>query len=183
MRTKKEIELELTNIKRQMEELTAKSVDTSKLMQEVESSDKTSEQMFTLLRYMIDENKRTTTLLVSMSTALARLEEELLQARNQGESEKRVSETAKYQQKPQKELPISGIDAKLIQNIQLSGAGMACADDLKEKMNYRGRNAVSARLNKLHNMGILERYQIGKRVYYKYDAGKRTDILIVSPSQ
>jgi len=60
---------------------------------------------------------------------------------------------------------------------------MACAEDIKREMNYRGRNAASARLNRLHKQGLLDRYQLGHKVYYKYDAGKTTNTLIVSPPQ
>jgi len=60
---------------------------------------------------------------------------------------------------------------------------MACADDVKAGMNYRGRNAASARLNKLYKMGLIDRLQLGHKVFYKFDAGKTTKILIVSPPQ
>ncbi len=30
---------------------------------------------------------------------------------------------------------------------------MACADDIKKQMSYRGRNAASARLNRLYKQG------------------------------
>lgn len=68
-----------------------------------------------------------------------------------------------------------------MQIIQISG--MSCADDIKKQMSYRGRNAASARLNRLYKIGLLERYQLGHKVYYKYDAGKTADTLIVSPPQ
>lgn len=182
MRTKKEIENEIVNIKKQMETLSSvpdSKVDANQLLKENE--EKIGTQLFTLLKYMIEENKRTTMLLKTMSESIERLEDEL--AYYHEESEQKKSETAQPQQFTQKEVPLSGIDARLIQNIQLARTGMACAEDLKAKMNYKGKNAVSARLNRLYKMGILERHQLGKKVYYKYDAGKQTNILIVSPSQ
>ena len=50
-------------------------------------------------------------------------------------------------------------------------------------MSYKGRNAASARLNKLYRIGLLERFQLGHKVYYKFDAGKMASTLIVSPPQ
>ena len=58
---------------------------------------------------------------------------------------------------------------------------MLCADDIKEKLHYKGRNAACTRLNRLHKAGLLERHQLGHKVYYKYDAGKATKLLILSP--
>ena len=60
---------------------------------------------------------------------------------------------------------------------------IACSEDIQKRMNYKGRNAASARLNKLYKQGLLERYQLGHKVYYKYNAGKATNPLIISPPQ
>ena len=80
-----------------------------------------------------------------------------------------------------REVPISWLDAEILKNVQV--LGMACADDIKKRMNYKGRNAASVRLNRLYRQGVLDRYQLGRKVYYKYDAGKASDTLIVSPPQ
>jgi DNA repair ATPase RecN len=42
-----------------------------------------------------------------------------------------------------------------------------CADDIKLKFNYRGRNAASARLSKLFKENLLEKIYVGRKVYYK----------------
>ena len=60
---------------------------------------------------------------------------------------------------------------------------MVCADEVKTLMGYKGRNAACTRLNKLYKDGLLDRYQLGHKVYYKYDAGKTTNTLIISPPQ
>ncbi len=46
----------------------------------------------------------------------------------------------------------------------------ACADDLQEKFNYRGRNAASARLSKLFRDKMLEKIYVGRKVYYQCKA-------------
>ena len=74
------------------------------------------------------------------------------------------------------------IHARLMhETIMIQVKGMACAEDIKNAMSYKGLNAASARLNNLFKRGILQRYQLGHKVYYKYDAGKTTNTLIISP--
>ena len=41
-----------------------------------------------------------------------------------------------------------------------------CADDVQEHFKYRGRNAASARLNKLFRDNILDKVYAGRNVYY-----------------
>ena len=178
MARKKEVEEELVKIKRQLSSLSALNEEMKGLMAEKEGSEKTSSQLFTLLKYMIDENKRTTMLLGSISEMLARVEDTV------SEPVEEVQEhTEPMASDAVKELPVSEVDAKILQAIQLSPNSMACADDIKRRMNYHGRNAASARLNKLYKLGAIERLQLGHKVYYKYDAGKATNLLIVSPPQ
>ena len=80
-----------------------------------------------------------------------------------------------------REIPLSELDTKILNFIQLKG--MVCADDVRIFMKYNGRNAACARLNKLHKDGLVDRIQLGHKVYYKYDAGKTTNTLIISPPQ
>jgi len=41
-----------------------------------------------------------------------------------------------------------------------------CADMVQDHFNYRGRNAASARLNKLFRDNVLEKVYAGRNVYY-----------------
>jgi predicted transcriptional regulator len=65
-------------------------------------------------------------------------------------------------------------DRKIIEEIKKKG--FATADDIKIALNYKGRNSASSRLNKLYSLGILEKFRIGKKIYYKIhaDAGRTT---------
>lgn len=45
-------------------------------------------------------------------------------------------------------------------------AGKATAEDVRAKFSYRGKNAASARLNRLFEMGLLQKQQVGKKVYF-----------------
>jgi len=42
----------------------------------------------------------------------------------------------------------------------------ACAEDVQQKFNYKGKHAASARLNKLFSLGLLDKVQSGRTVYY-----------------
>ena len=61
-------------------------------------------------------------------------------------------------------VPISEIDKRILQAIQR--LDLACADDIKKAMSYRGRNAASARLKRLEKDKFVERTQSGRKVYY-----------------
>lgn len=41
-----------------------------------------------------------------------------------------------------------------------------CAEDVQRKFKYRGVNAACARLNRLHELGLFEKKQVGRKVYY-----------------
>lgn len=182
MRTKREIEKELVSLRKQLNEISeAKASEKTAMEGQGRNSDsETSSQLFSLLKYMIDENKKTTLVLRQMLDKINNLEQELDDPVEEEVIEERAGDTA---DKSPKQLAISSIDARIMQFIQLSENSMACAEDIRKGMGYRGKNAACARLNKLYKMGLIDRFQLGHRVYYKYDAGKVTNLLIVSPPQ
>ncbi len=44
--------------------------------------------------------------------------------------------------------------------------GKLCAEDVRKALGYKGKNAASARLNKLVKMGLLKKTQAGRKVYF-----------------
>jgi len=42
----------------------------------------------------------------------------------------------------------------------------ATARDIQKQFKYKGRNAASARLNKLYSLGLLTKRQVGRTVYF-----------------
>jgi len=42
----------------------------------------------------------------------------------------------------------------------------ACAEDIQKAFGYKGKNAASSRLNRLFELGLLEKRQAGRKVYY-----------------
>ncbi len=128
-----------------------------------------------VLKSFIEERERTNKLLVGLTEKISQLEQRL-------NSEYEVIEGQTQVGMPL-EVPISDVDAKILDFIELSEKGMACADQIKVLMNYKGRNAACARLNALCKIGLLRKDQFGHKVYYRFDAGKATKALIISPPQ
>jgi len=44
--------------------------------------------------------------------------------------------------------------------------GKVTAEEVRVQFNYRGKNAASARLNRLFEMNLLKKQQVGKKVYF-----------------
>ena len=126
-----------------------------------------------IIKYMMEEREKTNKLLVGITERIKKLEEELGNAP--------YEESNSYSVIENREIPISGLDAKILGYVQAKG--MACAEDVKVYMGYNGKNAACARLNKLCKDGLLDKFQLGHKVFYKYDAGKATNTLIISPPE
>ncbi len=133
----------------------------------------TEESVTTLMRYMIEERERT-------NRRLNEINEKILGLRSAVESLYAPKEQSSQSDAESAEVLLSDIDSSVLNF--LHSRGMICADDLKEFMQYRGRNGACARLNQLYKRGLLERHQLGHKVYYRY-AGKATKTLIISPPQ
>ncbi|HUY70199.1 MAG TPA: hypothetical protein VMV00_01365 [Candidatus Baltobacteraceae bacterium] len=179
MRTKKELEKELRTMRGQIAGLTTKSATMDTAIAEKAKAEDTTSNILVLYKIMLENQRQTQIMLKQLANNVDALTTEI-----GGGIEDEAYQNDALQGMPERqarELPISGLDAKIIQFIQVKG--MVCADDIKSTMNYKGRNAASSRLNKLYKQGVLERYQLGHKVYYKYDAGKATNLLIVSPPQ
>jgi len=56
------------------------------------------------------------------------------------------------------------VDSKIIEFVQETGK--VTAEDVRNKFNYKGKNAASARLNRLYEIGLLQKKQVGKKVYF-----------------
>ena len=45
-------------------------------------------------------------------------------------------------------------------------AGKSTAEEVRARFNYKGKNAASARLNRLCGMGVLLKKQVGRKMYF-----------------
>ena len=126
---------------------------------------------------LVEERERTNKLLVGLIEKVVQLERKL----NSEVAAPVLPSTASGGR--MEEIRLSSVDAKIIDFIETSEREMVCADQIKELMNYKGRNAACARLNAMCKIGLLRKDQMGHKVYYRFDAGKATKALIISPPQ
>ena len=162
-----QLERELKDLKYEINQLSSKK---KKVLDENTVS--------SLMKQLVEERERSNKLLESITEKIAKLEKEIEIKDYKDPSESEIQE---FDAVSNREVPLSELDSKILNFVQ--SKEMICADDLVVFMKYRGRNAACARLNKLYRQGILDRYQLGHKVYYKFDAGKTTNTLIISPSQ
>jgi len=63
-----------------------------------------------------------------------------------------------------KETVLPEIDEQIISF--LKDAGKVTAEEVRVKFNYRGKNAACARLNRLFDMGLIQKRQVGKKMFF-----------------
>ncbi|MEM3399219.1 MAG: winged helix-turn-helix domain-containing protein [Candidatus Micrarchaeia archaeon] len=111
--------------------------------------------MSSLVHKALSERKRTNMLLERISKQLAKIDD----------IERRLAALEeKFGVKSRGRIILSDIDEKIVDIIRK--ADRVCAEDIQKAFNYRGKNAASARLNSLYQMGLLDKQQVGKKVYY-----------------
>ncbi len=181
MRSKKELEREIAHMREDIQRIKGNAVESevTSLIANKMKADETSSGLLSIIKMVVEENRKNNLILKSISENLTRLETELVGEDYYEQDDQSANDRAAID-KPSKVQPVSGLDARILQVIQLKD--MACADDVKKEMGYSGRNAASARLNRLYKQGLLERHQLGHRVYYKLSS-IATDTLIISPPQ
>ncbi len=178
MRSRKELETELKSIKKQIGGIQVTDKLAKDMLEGKMKADETSSNLLMIVRLMMDENKKNTMILKGISDSVGRLEKEMGDAGQYEQDDQSAFDPV--EDRLSRVQPVSGLDAKILQIVQLKN--IACAEDVRQELGYRGRNGASARLNRLYQQGLLERYQLGHKVYYKYDA-KMAGTLIVSPPQ
>lgn len=59
---------------------------------------------------------------------------------------------------------LAEVDEEIVQFVK--SQGKASAEDVRSHFNYKGTNAASARLNRLYERGVLEKKQVGRKIYF-----------------
>jgi predicted HTH transcriptional regulator len=59
---------------------------------------------------------------------------------------------------------LAEIDEQIMKFVKESGK--ATAEEVRSRFNYKGKNAASARLNRLCDMGMLQKQQAGKKMFF-----------------
>jgi len=179
MAAKNKFKNEITMLKKELNKLKKKEYEMNSILSNKETAEKMSSNLLTLFKIMMEENKATRLLIQQTYEKISRLEEGIVED-DDVKTSYNLKESDENLQNKVKEIAISDLDKKIIQYIQIKG--MASAADIQKLMGYKGKNAATSRLTKLYKEGILERYQLGHKVFYKFDAGKATaNVLIISP--
>ena len=166
---KDQIEEELTEIREKIKELSNRGGRVP--------DESSSPGVSAYIKYLVEERERTNKLLVSLTEKVSQLEHKI---NNEYEV---IDNQASTPAGSQLEVHLSDVDVTIFDFIQISEKQMVCAEQVQKLMNYKGRNAACARLNAMCKIGLLRKDQMGHKVYYRFDAGKATKALIISPPQ
>lgn len=98
---------------------------------------------------LLEERENTNRVLKNILAKLEALEQRASQITEQG---------------PMEEPILPEIDEQIVGFVRESGK--ATAEEVRVKFHYKGKNAASARLNRLCNLGILQKRQVGKKVFF-----------------
>ncbi len=136
-------------------EFLAAPVSKEELEREVEEAKKAVNDPFLLSSLMlrtIHEREATNMLLKTLIEKMDRVEQKL-------------GREKEFPASVEQPLLLSKQDEDIVDVIIEKGA--ACAHDIQQKLNYKGKNAACARLTKLADMGVLVKKQVGRSVYYQ----------------
>ena len=116
-----------------------------------------------MLTKLTEERQSTNLLLREINAKLDRIAS--LEARvNQLENSRVEITTATSAPFVQKRVLLPEIDMEIIAFMK---KGAVCAEEIQEQFKYKGKNAASARLNKLCALGMARKTQVGKKVYFE----------------
>jgi len=101
-----------------------------------------------LLYKLLEERENTNRILKNILAKLESLEKKDMQAVSAIQSQPMLPE----------------IDEDILAFVKQSGK--ATAEDVRKHFNYKGKNAASARLNRMYEMNLLEKKQVGKKVFF-----------------
>lgn len=99
------------------------------------------------LVYLLKEERENTNRI--LKTLLARIEQ----------LENKLAEKSEKNE----EMMLPEVDEAIVSFLK---EGPKTAEDVQMKFGYKGKNAASARLNRLHNLGVVVKKQVGKKVYF-----------------
>ncbi|MEK6982144.1 MAG: hypothetical protein AABX38_04395 [Candidatus Micrarchaeota archaeon] len=108
-----------------------------------------------LLYKLLEERENTNRILKNILTKLEGIEQ------NNSISSSQVSS---FETIENKDILLAEIDEQIISYVKEKTN--VSAEDVRKKFNYKGTNAASARLSRLYEQGLLNKKQVGKKVFY-----------------
>lgn len=108
-----------------------------------------------LLYKLLEERENTNRILKNILAKLEGIEKNNLEL---------SSGASQFETIDQKDILLAEIDTQIISYVK--EIRNATAEDVRKKFNYKGTNAASARLSRLYEQGLLNKKQVGKKVFY-----------------
>lgn len=102
-----------------------------------------------MLYRLLEERENTNRLLKTLISKLEAIEAKLGQPPSQAQNE---------------DLLLPEVDEQILSFVKQKGK--VIAEEVRAKFNYRGKNAASARLNRLCDLGLLSKKQVGRKVFF-----------------
>ena len=137
----------IENVKKELEETTK---ELEKEIAKLRDPTVHAAVMYAILR----ERENTNRILKNLLAKLDRIEAKLSARETRSEVTKRDVDL--------RFLP--SVDRKIISFIK--SRGPTTAEAVRKYLRYKGRNAACVRLNRLHQIGLLEKKRVGKEIYY-----------------
>ncbi len=148
------------------EELEASQIDLQKLRDPVVQGS----LMFRLQQERENSNRMLKTILETLESRFQKLEDKIAKIEEKLPSTMQyaLSQAPAYspsQSLSPSEVLLPSVDEEIVSFIRSKGT--ACAEDVRVHFRYKGKNAASSRLNHLFELGVLEKKQAGRMVYYR----------------
>jgi len=116
--------------------------------------------LFKLQQERENSNRLLKTILETLDSRLSKMEEKI------SSIEKKMGAAAPvHAESRPDDLLLPSVDGDIVSFVR--SKGNACAEDVRVNFRYRGKNAASSRLNHLFELGVLEKRQAGRKVYYR----------------
>jgi len=112
-----------------------------------------------LLYKLLEERESTNRLFKTLIEKLDRLERKLVEVEER--TNMRYAERSTVIERAEL---LPEVDRKIIDFVK--SKGYTTAEDVRRRFRYKGKNAASARLNRLYAQGLLTKKQVGRKVYY-----------------
>ncbi len=119
-----------------------------------------------MLDRLTEERKSTNLVLKEISRKLEAMDSRISNLEKQVSLVSHVSQSANPEAPSAPHPPLlPEIDESILGFVRKRG-GRATAEEVQRRFHYRGANAASARLNGLFKLGLLEKRQVGRKVFF-----------------
>ncbi len=117
-----------------------------------------------LFHVAASERENTNRILKTLLTRIDSIDARLRAMENAANEAPKLEVARGAPEGPKPPVVLPDVDFEIITFVKQRGR--VYANEVRRKFNYRGTNAACARLNRLFELGMLDKKQIGRRVYY-----------------